>query len=150
LLALLAATLSDVPGHLDIFWVPDQNVIPEPIRSEAESLLKRTLSRESVLTLLSVVVEGGFERGTIGQCVASIVVLALNRRALLSSIALDADVQEHTRYWALLLLILYEQRRDRGYCTRIAEKVAPSFTGDDHQECARGLLETLRTPGQFV
>ena len=150
LLPLLVATLSHVPGHMDILWVPNQNVIPEPISSEAESLLKRTLSRESVLTLLSAVVEGGFERGTIGQCVASIVALAPNRKPFLASIALDAEVEETTRYWALLLLILYEQRRDREYCTSIAEKVAPSFTGDDHQECARGLLETMRTPGQFL
>lgn len=150
LLPLLVATLSYVPGHMDILWVPDENVIPEPISSEAESMLKRMLSRESFLTLLSVVMEGGFERGTIGQCVASIVVLAPNRRAFLASIALDSEVPEPTRYWALLLLILYEQRRDREYCTRIAEKVAPSFTGEDHQECARGLLETLRTHGQFV
>ena len=82
--------------------------------------------------------------------VPSIVALAPNRRTFLASIALDSDVQEPARYWALLLLILFEQRRDREYCTRIAEKVAPSFTGDDHQECARGLLETMRTPGHFV
>jgi hypothetical protein len=31
-------------------------------------------------------------------------------------------LQELTRYWALVLLILYEQRRDREYCARIAEK----------------------------
>jgi len=150
LLPLIVATLSHVPGHMDIFWVPDQNVIPKPISSEAGSLLKQMLSRESVLTLLSVIVEGGFERGTIGQCVASIIDLAPNRRAFLASIALDSEVPEGTRYWALLLLILYEQRRDREYCTRIAEKVTPSFTGEDHQECARGLLVTLKTPGRYV
>jgi hypothetical protein len=135
---------------MDIFWVPNQNVIPDPISSKAESLLNRMLSRDSVLTLLSVVEEGGFERGTIGQCVASIVALAPNRRSDLASIAQDSDVQESTRYWALLLLILHEQHRDREYCTRMAEKVTPFFTGDDHQECARGLLETMRTPGHFV
>ena len=108
------------------------------------------LSRESILTLLSVVEEGGFERGTIGQCVASIVAVAPDRRDFLASIALDAEVQEPTRYWALLLLILYEQRRDREYCARIAEKAAQSFTCGDHQGCTRGLLETVRTPGQFV
>jgi len=69
---------------------------------------------------------------------------------ILASIALNSEVQEPTCYWALLLLILYEQHRDREYCTRIAEKMAPSFTGNDHQECAPGLLETLRTPGQLV
>lgn len=57
-------------------------------------------------------------------------------------------LQELTRYWALLLLILYEQ--DREYCARIAEKAAQSFTCGDHQECTCGLLETVRTPGQFV
>jgi hypothetical protein len=150
LLRLLVATLAHVPGHMDIFWVPDQNVVPEPVSSEAELLLRSMLSRESILTLLSVVEEGGFERGTIGQCVASIVAVAPDRRDFLASIALDAEVQEPTRYWALLLLILYEQRPDREYCARIAEKAAQSFTCGDHQECARGLLETLRTPGQFV
>ena len=150
LLPFLVATLSHVPGHMDIFWVPKQNVIPETTSSEAELLLIRMLSRESVLTILSVVVEGGFERGTIGQCVASIVNLAPNRHILLASIALDSEVPEVTRYWAMLLLILYEQRRDREYCIQIAEKVAPSITGEDLQECAGGLLETLRTPGQFV
>lgn len=150
LLPLVVATLAHVPGHMDIFWASNQNVIPEPIRREVESLLTRMLSRESVITLLSVVVEGGFEHGTIGQCVASIVALTPNRRTLLASIALDSDVPETTRYWALLLLILLEQRRHREYCVTITEKTAPSFTGEDHQECARGLLETLKLPGQFV
>jgi len=59
-------------------------------------------------------------------------------------------VPETTRYWALLLLILLEQRRNREYCVTITEKTAPSFTGEDHQECVRGLLETLKLPGQFV
>ena len=35
-------------------------------------------------------------------------------------------------------------------CARIAEKAAQSFTCGDHQGCTRGLLETVRTPGQFV
>lgn len=150
LLHLLVAMLSHVPGHMDILWVSNQNIIPEAISNEAETMLKRMLSRESVLTLLSVVVEGGFERGTIGQCVASIVALAPNRREFLTSIALDSGVQESMRYWALLLLILLEQRRDREYCTSIAEKAAPFFTGDDYKDCAQSLLETLRRPGQFV
>lgn len=150
LLRLLVATLSHVPGHMDIFWVPHQNLIPETINNQAELLLKRMLSRESVLTLLSVVEEGGFERGTIGQCVAPIVALAPDRRLFLSSIALDSGLQEALRYWALLLLILFEQRRDRKYCITIAQKAAASFTGEDHQECARGLLETLKVHGQFV
>jgi hypothetical protein len=59
-------------------------------------------------------------------------------------------VPEETRYWALLLLILFGQRRDREYCTAIAEKAVLAFTGEDLQECARGLLETLKTPGQLV
>ena len=150
LLRLLVATLSHVPGHMDIFWVPEQNVVPEPVSGYAESLLRQMLSRESTLTLLSVVEEEGFERGTIGQCVASIVALAPDRRAFLASISLDTEVQESTRYWALLLLILFEQRRDREYCTKIADKASQSFTCDVQLECARGLLETLRTPGQIV
>ncbi len=150
LLPLLVATLSHIPGHMDVLWVPGTNVIDESTSREVALMLKRMLSRESVLTLLSVVVEGGFERGTIGQCVASIVDLAPNRRDILASITLDSEVPEAPRYWAMLLLILYEQRRDREYCTRIAEQVAPSFTGEDHRECALGLLETLRTHGHFV
>lgn len=151
LLRLLAVMLSRVPGHMDIFWIPDENVISEAITREAESLLKRMLSRDSVLTLLSAVEEGeGFERGTIGQCVAAIVALSSGRRAFLGSIALDTAVPEAVRYWALLLLILFEQYRDREYCITIAEKTLSSLNGEDHQECAGGLLENLKTPGRFV
>ena len=150
LLPLLVETLSHVPGHMDILWVPNKNVIPETTSSEAESLLKRMLSRESVLTLLSVVVEGGFERGMIGQCVDAIVCIAPNRRQSLESIALDGCVPQDIRYWALLLLVLYEQRHDRDYCITTTEKAVAGITDEDHQERLRGLLETLKTPGRFV
>ena len=150
LLRLLVTTLSHVPGHMDIFWVKGKNTLPEPISNEAESLLKRTLTRDSVLTLLGAIDDGGIERGTVGQCVASILDLAPDRRASLDSIALDVSVPEDVRHWALLMLIDYEQRRHRDYCITITEKAAPSFTDEDHQERLRGLLETLKTPGHFV
>jgi hypothetical protein len=150
LLRLLVSTLSHVPGHMDTFWMRGKNTIPEAISNAAELFLKRALTGDTVLTLLGAIDQGGVERGTIGQCVASIVDLAQDRRASLEAIALDVMVPEDVRYWALLLLIIYEQRLHRGYCISVAEKAAPSFTDEDHQERLRGLLETLKTPGLLV
>jgi hypothetical protein len=135
---------------MDIFWRPGQNTIPESVSSEAESLLKRMLSRDLILTLLGAIDEGGFERGRIGQCVDAVVALAPKRRASLESIVLDADVPENTRYWALLLLILYEQHRERDYCVTITESAVQGFSDDDNKERLRGLIEILKTPGRFV
>jgi|SRR5665213_1023172 len=150
LLPILAVTLCHVPGHMDIFWRPGQNTIPEPVSTKAESLLKTMLSRDLVLTLLGAIDDGGFERGSIGRFVDAVVALAPNRRRSLESIVLDADVPEHTRYWALLLLILYEQHRQRDYCITIAENAAARFDDDDNKERIRGLIEVLKTPGRFV
>jgi hypothetical protein len=151
LLRLLIVTLSHVPGHGDIFWVPGKNTIPERVCKDAEALLRRMLSRDSVVTLLAAIGnQGGFERGTIGQCIQAIIGLAPNHRASLESIIFDATVSQDVRYWALLRQILNEQHRDRPYCISITEKASPLFRDEDHQECVRGLLVTLKTPGRFV
>jgi hypothetical protein len=151
LLRLLIVTLSHVPGHGDIFWVPGENTIPERVCKDAEAFLRRMLSRDSIVTFLAAIGnQGGFERGTIGQCVQAIISLAPNHRASLESIIFDATVSQDVRYWALLRQILNEQHRDRPYCITITEKASSLFTDEDHQECVRGLLETLRTPGRLV
>jgi len=146
LLTMLAATLCHVPGHMDIFWGPG-NIISEPVRKQAELLLKRMLSRDLVLTLVSAIEdEGGIGRGTIGQCVHSIVALTPNRRTSLESIILDGSVPERLRYWVLILLVEYEQYRDVGYCIAITRRVAGSFSEDD-QDRLSGLEEALRKHG---
>jgi hypothetical protein len=147
LLRFLVATLAHVPGHMDIFWVPGKNTIPESVCAEAELVLKRMLSRDSILTLLGAIDDGGIERGTIGQCVDAIVHLAPHRRECLESIIFDANVPADLRYWALLLQIIYEQNRDHSYCVAITEKASSYFTDEEYQERVRSILETLKTPG---
>lgn len=151
LLPRVINALSHVPGHGDIFWVPRENTIPDPTTNEAASLLRRLLSRDSIVTLLSAIgKEGGFERGTIGQCVDAIIGLAPNRRASLESIIFETTIREDIRYWALLRQILSEQHRDRSYCIAIAEKASLHFSDEAHQECISGLIQTLRMPDTSV
>jgi hypothetical protein len=147
LLRDLVVMLSHVPGHMDIFWSP-QNIISEAVTREVEVILRRMLLRDSVLTIVSVIDGGGgIGRGTIGQCVRSIVALAPDRRQSLESIAFDPNVEQKSRYWALILLVAYEQRRHFDYTIGILEKALGVFSDDEDQECLHGLYEGLKKDG---
>jgi len=143
LLRMLVAVLCHVPGHMDIFWGP-RNIISEPVREEAELLLKRTLSRDLILTLVGAIEpEGGIGRGTIGQCVHAIIALAPDRRSSLEAIVFDTTIVQELRYWALILLVEYEQYRQVDYSIAVIEK-AIGFFSDDDQELLRGLHTMLK------
>lgn len=146
LLRSLVAILSHVPGHMDILWGP-KSIISESVCKEAEALLKRLLTRDTVLTLVSSIgSEGGIERGSIGQCVDAIVALAPQKRTLFESIISDRTIQETERYWVVLLLIANKQRRHADYCIEVLNRALPYFS-DENQEMLRGLRDTLREHG---
>lgn len=142
LLRNLVIVLSHAPGHGDIFWHP-KNIITEDTRRKAEEMMRRYLSRESVISLLTIVdPETGFERGSIGQCVLPIVQLAPDVGAVLRSIILDRGLAENLRFWAVLLLINFEQHNNLKEVISIIKAAKPDMAESSEQ--VAGLLESLK------
>ena len=129
----LIFALSHVPGHGDIFWTKE-NIIADATSEVAENLFRERITRDDVLVLLSVVDEVGFARGSIGQCVYSIIGIVADRYSILESIITDPTVPQGTRFWALLLLSDWLQHRDHDRCGRIITDASKTFTGDDAME----------------
>jgi hypothetical protein len=138
----LVIVLSHAPGHGDIFWHP-KNIITEDTRRKAEEMMRRYLSRESVISLLTIVdPETGFERGSIGQCVLPIVQLAPDVGTVLRSIILDRELAENLRFWAVLLLINFEQHNNLKEVISIIKAAKPDMAESSEQ--VAGLLESLK------
>jgi len=110
LLRSIVVHLCHIPSHGDIFWHKG-NIIETDVSEAVLAFMKQALGKEEVIALLeSIDVENGFSRGSIGQCVHSIIDVATRRTELLSSIALDPNIDEQIRFWAVHLLIFETQR----------------------------------------
>lgn len=99
--------LSLIPGHLDIFWTP-QNRITEEIKGYVKKQMGQ-FNKSEILKLLSFIDENGTQRGSIGQCVTSIVNVVENRRQILEEISLDCDIDFDLRTYAIWLFIENEK-----------------------------------------
>jgi hypothetical protein len=143
LIQRLAVLLCHVPGHGDIFW-HSKNIIPEPACAEAMSILRRFLSRDGVISLLGAVDASGIGRGTVGQCVCAVVLVVPHRAQLLESIIFDPGLSEDLRFWAVLMLIYTEQRRDIDHLMRTLDATKAVFQ-DENLERIAGLSHDLKT-----
>lgn len=142
LLRRLVAALSHVPGHGDIFW-HYKNIISERTRANARNLLKRFLSRDGVISLLGAVEpEEGLGRGSIGQCVSAIVSVIPHEADVLSSIIFDSALSEDLRFWAVMLLIDSQQRRDFDGLMNTLGLAKTRFT-DENYDRVVALIDTL-------
>ncbi|MFK7602120.1 DUF4365 domain-containing protein [Deinococcus sp. SM5_A1] len=110
LLPNLIYYLSLLPGHMDIYW-SDKNIIEENIRMRAQALLYKSLNEERVVTLLGAVGDSGFERGSIGQAIFTIIFIIWpeDRAKILSSIAYNQKIDTEIRNNAFYLYIYDSQ-----------------------------------------
>lgn len=147
----LTNMIAYLPGHEDIFW-HKQNIIQEQTRKAALEFLNERFGRDEVLTMLEIVTDGGgFTRGAIGQSVYAIVRHVKNREAVLESILSDLDVDEHSRYWSLLLLIYFTQLTEKrvGKCIELISKYQHLFSDDETRLMVQGIREEIETRGNF-
>lgn len=108
LLRVIVRALALIPGHGDIWW-NKANDINDATRLSARMFMEVSFGRDEVIKLLSVVDEDGFERGTIGQSIHSIVNIVRNIVPMLHEIAFDEEVLENVRYSAIWLFVYYAQ-----------------------------------------
>lgn len=135
----LIYVLSLVPGHMDIFWHSGSTL--------DESLRRRLYPRyaelgyEDVLKLLMFVGEEGFQRGSLGQGVDTIVSLVANKISILADIAESADLDVDTRMSALILLTHYSSEAADALLQRM------STSSSELSEIASQLKEEIQTYG---
>ncbi len=98
----LISILSLVPQHPDIAW-DKSNILIEDLRARLRKRISK-FTRDDVIKLLSFVDEDGFERGTVGQCVAAIISIVENNKAILDDIAKDKTLRRELRKSAITLL----------------------------------------------
>ena len=137
----LAYFLAHAPGHGDIAWHGP------PLRPEIrEEVLDRMRSygEKHLLTLLALIDENGFARGSVGQSVFAIVDLAMSTPAdKLQGIIDRLDRSERIRSNALTLLCLVAQEDAAPTLRKIVE------LDDDLRDSAGELLRHLQEEGFF-
>jgi hypothetical protein len=142
LLRNLVVALCHVPGHPDIFW-GTKNIISNETSRIAEEMFRKFLSRDDVLTLLTAIDdETGFNRGSMGQCVQSIVLIMPQCINVLESIAGDILVPETQRFWAALLLVADLQWKEIDRLKFILSRIILTFL-EDNEERLASILQTL-------
>jgi hypothetical protein len=127
LLRPIVVRLCHILGHSDIWWHKN-NLIKAEVTSAVLAFMKQALEKEEFVTLLeSVDEENGFSRGSIGQCVHSIIDVAERKIELLSSVAFDPNIPEQIRFWAVQLLIFETQRISKEDAIAIIRRYLSAF-----------------------
>lgn len=149
----LTNLLAHLPGHQDIFW-HKQNRISEEVNQKALAFLTERFGRVEVLSMLEIVTDGGgFTRGAIGQDVLAVIVHVKDIEKILETITFDGEVHEDARYWALLLLIYFEQEDDPqlGKCFDYIARFQKLNKGSDSDipYMVEGVKEELKRSGMF-
>lgn len=80
------------------------SVAPGPFGQWVTRVIARTLTRDSVASLLEVVEEEGFERGPFANAIAEVLRHVPEIGAICLDIAADAARSRHARWWALVLI----------------------------------------------
>lgn len=153
ILFYLINLLAYLPGHPDIFWHRENQILPA-IQKEALAFLKERFGRVEVLSMLEMVTDGGgFARGAIGQDVLAIILRLGHIEIILESLAFDQEVMEDARYWALLLLIYLTQEDDPGLgkCYGYIARFQGLFHNEesDINEMVKGIRGELEDFGRF-
>src|SRR5690606_20810450 len=84
ILPALLARLCHVPGHGDILWHKG-NILPEEVRQFALAFMRERFGRLEVLTMLTAIGDDGIQRGSLGQCVHSLVDVVPDVESILES-----------------------------------------------------------------
>jgi len=133
LLRPIIVRLCHIPGHGDIFW-HKENIIDSEVTKAALAFMKQALGKEDVIALLESVDENGFSRGSIGQCVHSIIDVAERQVELLSSITFDQTIADETRFSALQLLACKMQQTSKDETLKLIRSYLEKFPNSEFGE----------------
>jgi hypothetical protein len=95
--------LAHIPWHPDIAWMGDEQITVET-RDYAKQLLSRFGKTEVIKLLSCIDEESGIERGSIGQCVAAIILSLPGAKPILASICHDRSLPVFTRECAGIII----------------------------------------------
>jgi hypothetical protein len=147
LLRQLVIVLCHIPGHGDIFWSRD-NVIEESVRNRVAALMRELFDRKDALTMLSVIDDAGIDRGTIGQCVHTLVDTMTNTATIMESIAIDASQTERIRHSALLFTVSAAQYFSMESALAALDRIAPTIEDSELLAVVEWLRGDLRVYGR--
>lgn len=146
LLRQLVALLCHIPGHGDFFW-SRTNIIDESVRQRVRLLMRERFDRGDALVMLSAIDDAGIDRGTIGQCVHTLVDTMGNTAAVMESIAVDASQTERVRHSALLFTVSAEQSSSADDALAALDRIAPIIEDQELLNVVEWLRTDLRTYG---
>jgi hypothetical protein len=135
----LIARLSHIPGHGDIFWSRN-NLIDEHVRRSALRFMRERFDRRDAITMLAAIDEIGIERGTIGQCVHTLIDTMADTSLVMESIAIDGSHDELIRYSAILFAVAAAQSRSRDDAVIVLDRISSHV----REEELAGLVSWLR------
>lgn len=129
-LGALVVRLCHIPGHGDIFW-SKQNIIDEHVRRIARNFMKERFDRRDAMTLLSVIDDAGIDRGTIGQCVHTLVDTMAATCEVMESIAKDTSQTERIRHSALLFAVSAAQSKSAAIALEVLSRIRISIDDEE-------------------
>ena len=145
-LRALVARLCHIPGHGDIFW-SKRNTIDEVVRHRALLIMKERFDRRDALTMLSVIDDAGIDRGTIGQCVHTLIDTMVDTASVMESIATDASQDDRTRHSAILFAVSATQSISAQTSLAVLDRIRPSVKDDELNDVIDWLEGDIRQYG---
>jgi hypothetical protein len=125
----LVSRLCHIPGHPDIFW-HKHNVIDDQVRRTALAFMRNRFDRRDALTLLSVIDEGGIDRGTIGQCIHSLVDIMNDAHLIMESVAIEETHSPRVRHSAVLFAVTAAQSISVDCALGVVARISSSLRDD--------------------
>ncbi|TCL63321.1 uncharacterized protein DUF4365 [Hydrogenispora ethanolica] len=139
----LIFALCHIPGHGDIFWYKN-NIIDENTRTYAQEVMADSFGEAEITKLLSAIDENGIQRGTLGQCVHSIIDICPNKTTFLEKISFNKTISEEIRIHAFYLCIYYIQFKDLERAKVIAKEYLAQNNHSDYYDIIKEIIETLK------
>jgi hypothetical protein len=145
-LRALVARLCHIPGHGDIFW-SRSNLIAEQVRREALQFMRERFDRRDAVTMLAVIDDAGIQRGTMGQCVHTLVDTMADTEGVMVSIAVDASQNERVRHSAILFAIGAAQRTSSENAITVLDRIRALVHDEELADVISWLDQELRRFG---
>lgn len=146
ILRTLIARLCHIPGHGDILWGKG-NLIDEQVRRSGLLFMGERFDRRDALTMLSTIDDAGIQRGTIGQCVHTLVDTIADREETMESIAIDKGQCERIRHSAILFAVDAAQSRSVEHAIGLLDRIAQAIHEEDLADVVSWLKHELLKSG---
>lgn len=145
-LRALVARLCHIPGHGDILWGCG-NIIDEQVRRAVLAFMRERFDRRDALSMLAAIDDAGIDRGTIGQCVHSLVDTMADTAAVMESIAVDQGQDDRTRHSAMLFAVSAAQSASADNALGVLDRIAPTIADSELMDALLWLKEDVTKYG---